>query len=65
MTVFFVVTGKDAISAISLSDLNDPEALSIIDKRLNKLNLNKELLKAGAQPGATVEIGDFVFNWEP
>ncbi len=62
---FFVVTGKDAISAISLSDLNDPEALSIIDKRLNKLNLNKELLKAGAQPGATVEIGDFVFNWEP
>jgi GTP-binding protein len=61
----FLVTGRDAIQAIGLSDLNDPEAISIIDKRLNKLNLNKELLKAGAESGATVIVGDFSFTWEP
>jgi len=61
----FHVLGKDALRAVNFNDVTSKEALQIIQKRLKRLGLDKHLIAAGAKKGATVVIGDLVFQWEP
>ena len=61
----FRVHGRGAERAVALNDVTSPEALSYIDERLNKLGVPKLLVKAGAQAGDVVWIGDFSFEYVP
>lgn len=61
----FVVTGRDAVRAVALSDLTDPDALAVAQRRLRRLGVDRALQRAGARPGDEVHIGDLVFSWEP
>ncbi|NBO53876.1 MAG: GTPase ObgE [Actinobacteria bacterium] len=61
----FRVHGRGAERAVALNDVTSPEALSYIDERLNKLGVQKLLVKAGANAGDVVWIGDFSFEYVP
>jgi GTP-binding protein len=60
----FVVSGRDAVRAVALSDLTDPDALALAQRRLKRAGVDKALLRAGAREGDAVRIGDLVFEWE-
>jgi GTP-binding protein len=51
------------------TDFANDEAVGFLADRLARLGVEDELLKKGAQPGATVVIGDrdnaVVFDWRP
>jgi GTP-binding protein len=61
----YVVTGRDAVHAVALSDLTDPQALAIAQRRLKHLGVDRALSRAGARKGDAVRIGELVFEWEP
>ncbi|MHB8243760.1 MAG: GTPase ObgE [Acidimicrobiales bacterium] len=61
----FIVTGRDAMRAVALSDLTDPDALALAQRRLRRLGVDKALVRAGAKAGDPVRIGDLVLEWEP
>mgnify|MGYP000451075664 CR=1 FL=1 len=60
----WVVEGRQAIRAVALSDLTNPEALDEAHRRLKALGIDKALSRAGAQPGDTVHIGKLAFDYE-
>ncbi|HUY07359.1 MAG TPA: GTPase ObgE [Acidimicrobiales bacterium] len=60
----FVVTGRDAIRAVALSDLTDVDALAHVHRRLKRLGVDRALAKAGARPGDAVTIGNLSFTYE-
>jgi GTP-binding protein len=53
----WVVEGRVAERAVALSDLTNLEALDYARQRLEKLGVNRALLRAGAREGDTVRIG--------
>ncbi len=59
------VGGRDAIRAVALSDLNDPDAVVVAQSRLRRLGVDRALSRGGARPGDVVSIGDLSFTWEP
>jgi GTP-binding protein len=61
----FRVTGRQAERAVALSDLTDAQALAYVDERLKRLGVGRALVRAGAQAGDVVSIGDFSFEFEP
>ncbi len=61
----FVVAGRDALRAVALSDLTDPDALALAQRRLRRLGVDRALQRAGARRGDPVTIGSLVFEWEP
>ena len=60
----WVVEGRQAIRAVALSDLTNPEALDEAQRRLKSLGIDKALARAGAQVGDSVHIGKLVFDYE-
>jgi GTP-binding protein len=60
----FVVEGRDALRAVALSDLTDPDAIAFAWNRLRHLGVERALETAGVTPGATVQIGAMAFEWE-
>ena len=60
----WVVEGRQAIRAVALSDLTNPEALDEAHRRLKALGIDKALARAGARPGDTVHIGSLSFDYE-
>lgn len=60
----WVVEGRQAIRAVALSDLTNPEALDEAHRRLKSLGIDKALARAGAQVGDTVHIGKLAFEYE-
>lgn len=53
---------------VQQTDFTNEEAVGYLSDRLAKLDIDDELFKSGATPGATVYIGEgdrFVFDWEP
>ncbi len=60
----WVVEGRQAIRAVALSDLTNPEAMDEAHRRLKSLGIDKALARAGAQPGETVHIGKLAFEYE-
>jgi GTP-binding protein len=64
----FRVRGSKPERWVQQTDFTNEEAIGYLSDRLAKINLDDELFKAGATPGATVYIGEgdrFVFDWEP
>lgn len=60
----FVVTGKEALRAVAVNDLNNPAALDYVQTRLRKIGVDKVLKRAGAAYGDTVHIGSLNFTFE-
>ncbi len=60
----YVVYGREAIRAIAVSDLNDPDALAYVQKKLKAVGVDKLLRRAKCQPGDLVSIGEFQFTYE-
>lgn len=60
----FAVEGRSAVRAVRLSDITNHDALEYARVRLKSLGVNRALARAGARPGDTVRIGDFVFDYE-
>jgi GTPase len=60
----FEVLGREAVRAVGLSDLTNPEALDVARERLAKLGVDRALGRAGARNGDVVHIGGFSFDFE-
>ena len=61
----FVLTGRDIERAVAVSDLNDPDALIYVQRRLRRMGVDRALRRAGARDGDAVRIGDMSFEWSP
>jgi len=61
----WVVSGREALRAVAVSDLNDPDALAHVQRRLKRLGVDRALAKAGAKQGDPVQIGRMEFSYEP
>jgi GTP-binding protein len=61
----FVVEGRQAVRAVAVTDLNDPDALALVQRRLRRLGVDRALARAGARAGDSVSIGELEFEWEP
>jgi GTP-binding protein len=59
----FRVSGRDVERAVALNDVTTHEAASYISYRLERLGVNKQLARAGAEDGDVVWIGDFSFEY--
>lgn len=61
----FEIEGRQALRAVALSDLTDPDALAWAQRRLEKLGVSRALSRSGAVSGDLVRIGTFEFTYEP
>jgi len=59
----WVVEGQAARRAVAFADLTQPEAARLASERLARLGVDQALIKAGAQPGDEVRVGDFVMEF--
>jgi GTP-binding protein len=59
----FVVLGRAAERAVGLSDLTDPDAAALVQRRLRRLGVDRALARAGARPGDDVRIGKLSFTY--
>ena len=60
----FSVEGRDVLKSVGLSDLGDPSALQIAQRRLERMGVYKALRRAGAKAGDEVIIGDLSFEYD-
>jgi GTPase len=60
----FEVTGRGVEMLVGRHDLENPEALSYLERRLNEIGVVKALRDAGFQSGDEVRIGDHTFDIE-
>ncbi len=60
----FNVEGREALRAVNLNDLTNPEAMDIARERLDKLGVDRSLGRAGARNGDVVHIGKLSFEFE-
>lgn len=58
------VNGREALRAVAVSDLTDPDAVEWAQSRLRRLGVDKALSRQGAKPGDVVRVGELVFTWE-
>jgi GTP-binding protein len=65
----FVVTGGKPARWVRQTDFSNDEAVGYLADRLNRLGVEDALVKAGAQAGDEVVIGEgeqgVLFDWEP
>ena len=61
----FVVRGVRVERWIRQTNFDNEEALGYLADRLERLGVEAELAKRGAQPGDPVRIADRVFDWQP
>ncbi len=61
----FVVHGSKPERWIVQTDFNNEEAVGYLADRLARLGVEKKLAEVGAEPGAAVQIGEVVFDWQP
>ncbi len=65
----FRIRGDRPERWVRQTDFSNDEAVGYLADRLARLGVEDELLKAGAEPGSTVMIGDsvnaVVFDWHP
>ena len=59
----FVVGGRAALRAVSLSDLTDDQALEVVQQRLRRLGVERALRRAGVREGDTVHLGPLSFTY--
>ncbi len=61
----FVVRGSKPERWVMQTDFTNDEAVGYLADRLARLGVEKALAEAGAEPGASVTIGDVSFDWQP
>jgi GTP-binding protein len=61
----FYIIGEKVELLVGRVDLNNPQALAYVQDRLKRIGVEGELIKAGAEEGDTVIIGDMVFDFFP
>ncbi|GAB10990.1 GTP-binding protein Obg [Gordonia araii NBRC 100433] len=61
----FVVRGSRPERWIRQTQFDNDEAVGYLADRLNRLGVEEELVRLGAEAGAPVTIGDVTFDWEP
>ncbi|WP_026303627.1 GTPase ObgE [Jongsikchunia kroppenstedtii] len=61
----FIVRGVRPERWVRQTQFDNDEAVGYLADRLNRLGVEDELTKLGAEPGAPVTIGDMTFEWEP
>ncbi|ATD70558.1 MULTISPECIES: GTPase ObgE [Gordonia] len=61
----FIVRGSRPERWIAQTQFDNDEAVGYLADRLNRLGVEDELVKLGAEPGAPVTIGAVTFDWEP
>jgi GTP-binding protein len=61
----FVVRGAKPERWVRQTDFSNDEAVGYLADRLARIGLEEDLVKLGAEPGATVRIGDVEFEWQP
>ena len=59
----WLLVGRQAERAVGLSDLSNPAAMDEVVRRLEKLGIDRLLVRAGAKDGDEVTIGSFSFTW--
>ncbi len=60
----WVVLGREALRAVALSDLTNPQVVTELQRRIAKLGIDRALARAGARSGDVVRIGSFSFDYE-
>jgi GTP-binding protein len=61
----FLVRGERPLRWVRQTNFANDEAVGYLADRLARLGVEDELARLGAQPGATVTIGDVTFDWQP
>ncbi|MDL9944696.1 GTPase ObgE [Gordonia sp. ABSL11-1] len=61
----FIVRGTRPERWIAQTQFDNDEAVGYLADRLNRLGVEDELVRLGAEPGAPVTIGAVSFDWEP
>ncbi|WP_067710770.1 GTPase ObgE [Nocardia yamanashiensis] len=61
----FIVVGERPERWVRQTQFDNDEAVGYLADRLARLGVEDELVKLGAQPGASVTIADYCFDWEP
>ncbi|MEZ7238277.1 GTPase ObgE [Rhodococcus sp. GXMU-t2271] len=61
----FIVRGTRPERWVQQTAFDNDEAVGYLADRLARLGVEDELVKQGAEPGASVTIGDVSFEWEP
>ncbi len=61
----WMVVGVRPERWVRQTDFSNDEAVGYLADRLNRLGVEIELAKAGAQPGDAITVGDVTFDWEP
>jgi len=61
----FIVRGAKPERWVRQTQFDNDEAVGYLADRLARLGVEEELAAQGAMPGATVTIGDFVFDFQP
>jgi len=58
------VKGRPAERAVALADITNPEAMSYLQQRLQRMGVERALARAGARDGDLVRIGDHELTYE-
>ncbi|EHK89395.1 GTPase ObgE [Saccharomonospora azurea] len=61
----FIVRGAKPERWIRQTNFANDEAVGFLADRLNRLGVEDELAKSGAEPGCSVTIAGVTFDWEP
>lgn len=61
----FIVRGERPERWVRQTAFDNDEAVGYLADRLARLGVEAKLVKMGAEPGASVTIGDVSFDWEP
>jgi GTP-binding protein len=61
----FIVRGVRPERWIKQTQFSNDEAVGYLADRLNRLGVEAELIKLGAEAGCSVTIGEVTFEWEP
>jgi GTP-binding protein len=61
----FVVHGEKPERWVRQTNFDNDEAVGYLADRLKRIGVEDKLMTLGAEPGATVRIGDWEFDWEP
>jgi GTP-binding protein len=61
----FRVLGDRPLRWVAMADLDNPQAVAYLQRRLRRAGVEDLLAQAGARPGDEVLVGDAAFEYEP